>query len=167
MSRYIVACGDCILGCIEKICDYINTAAFAYMAVSGDGFCGSAWNGFLLNVKHLLKFAFANFIAKIFTFLGKVGIVVANLFSLKFIMDHVFMDTEEVSSYLAPMLVVGFISFLTASIFLGLFDTAVMALMTSLAIDMDAHGGDPSYGPKTFHDGVTKVKDTMEGRRAN
>lgn len=49
----IIACGNCCLGCIEKICDYLNNLAFAYMAVSGENFCKSAWNGFLLNLKHL------------------------------------------------------------------------------------------------------------------
>jgi hypothetical protein len=48
--------------------------------------------------------------------------------------------------------VVAIISFLTASIFLGLFDTAVMSMMTCLAIDMDNHNGTPVKGPKTFHD---------------
>jgi hypothetical protein len=113
------------------------------MAISGDSFCSSAWNGFLLNVKHMLKFGFANFIAKIFTLLGKIGIVVGNLFSLYFLMDKVFEDTKEISSLLGPMVLVGIITFFTASIFLELFDTAVMSLMTSLAVDLDAHDGSP------------------------
>ena len=159
--KAIIACGDCILRCIEKICDYINTSALAYMAISGDSFCSSAWNGFLLNVKHMLKFSFANFIAKIFTLLGKVGIVAANLFSLYIIMKHITYDTEEVSSLLGPMVLVGVVSFFTANIFLGLFDTAVMALMTSLAVDLDLHNGVPQFGPPTFHDGVTKVSTNM------
>lgn len=165
--RALIACGDCILRCIEKVCDYLNTAAFAYMAISGDSFCGSAWNGFLLNVKHLLKFAFANFIAKIFTLLGKIGIVVGNLFSLYFIMKNITKDTKEVSSMMGPMVLVGVVSYFTASIFLGLFDTAVMSLMTSLAVDMDVHDGEPAWGPPTFHDGVSKVKKTMEGKKVD
>jgi len=161
----MIACGDCILRCIEKVCDYLNSAAFAYMAISGDSFCSSAWNGFLLNVKHLLKFGFANMIAKIFTLLGKVAIVVGNLFSLYFIMKNITKDTEEISSYLGPFVLVGVVSFFTASIFLGLFDTAVMALMTCLAVDLDVHDGEPQFGPPTFHDGVTKVKETMSATK--
>jgi hypothetical protein len=159
--KCLIACGDCILRCIEKVCDYLNTAAFAYMAISGDSFCSSAWNGFLLNVKHMLKFTFANFIAKIFTLLGKVGIVVGNLFSLYFIMKNITKDLEEISSLMGPMIIVGVVTFFTASIFLGLFDTAVMALMTCLAVDMDIHDGTPHFGPETFHSGVTKVEATM------
>lgn len=28
--KYVVACAECVLACIEKICDYINEAAYAY-----------------------------------------------------------------------------------------------------------------------------------------
>jgi hypothetical protein len=67
-------------------------------------------------------------------------------------------DLEEVSSLLAPMVLVGALSFMTASMFLGLFDTAVMALMTCLAIDMDMNDGQPKFGPQTFHDSCGKIE---------
>ena len=164
--KYVVACANCVLQCIEKICDYINSAAFSYMAVSGDSFCTSAWNGFLLNVKHLMKFSFANFIAKIFIVLGKISITVANCFSLYFIMDLVFEDTKEVSSIMGPVAAIGFTTYITAGIFLGLFDTVVMSLMTCLAIDMDLNGGNPVYGPPTFHDSVTKIDESQKRHKA-
>jgi hypothetical protein len=66
-------------------------------------------------------------------------------------------DLEEVSSIAAPMMLVGAMTFMTASIFLGLFDTAVLCLMTCLAIDMDMNGGNPKFGPPTFHDSVGKI----------
>jgi hypothetical protein len=64
------------------------------MAVSGENFTTSAWNGFLLNIKHLLQFSFANLIAKVFMFLGKVGITTGNVFSLIFIIQTI--TKEEV-----------------------------------------------------------------------
>ena len=33
--KMVVKCGMCYLSCLEKICDYINSSAYAYMAVSG------------------------------------------------------------------------------------------------------------------------------------
>jgi len=44
---------------MDRITDYVNTNALAYMAIGGDPFLTSAWNGFLMNVKHVLKFSFA------------------------------------------------------------------------------------------------------------
>ena len=46
--KCVIACGACCLKCIETVLDYLNKSAFAYMAVTGDSFCTSAWNGFLL-----------------------------------------------------------------------------------------------------------------------
>jgi choline transporter-like protein 2/4/5 len=156
--KLVVAIGECCLRCLEEVCDYINGHAYAYMAVSGQNFCSSAWDGFLLGIKHMVKFSFANMLAAVFIALGKVAITVGNCASLYMIMKHVTMDTAEVSSLVGPMVVVAVFSFFTASVFLGLLDTAVMSLMTCLAIDMDLHGGVPKFGPKTFHDSVDTVQ---------
>jgi hypothetical protein len=140
------------------------------MAVSGESFLMSAWEGFLLNIKHLLRFSFANLIAKVFMFIGKVGITVGNVFTLLFIMGTITKDTEEVSSLFGPCLVVGCWTYFTASVFLGLFDTAVVAMMTSLAIDMDCNGGRPQHGPPTFHENVEKIganSDAYEAEKRN
>jgi len=147
----------CLLNCIEKICDYLNEAAFCYIAVSGESFFPSAWKGFLLNLKHGMKFIFANMIAKVFIFLGKVGIVIVNVFSLLFIMKNVTKDTEEVKSIVGPVLAVAFVTYLTASLFLGLFETGVMAMLTSLCFDLDMNKGVAMFGPPTFHDKMDKV----------
>ena len=110
------------------------------MAVSGDGFCTAAWNGFLLNLKHILQYAWANALAKMFVFVGKVGLCVLNCSSLWMIMTYLTKDMEEISSPAGPILVVGLFTYVCASVFLGLFDEAVMALMTCLAIDTDLNG---------------------------
>lgn len=93
-----------------------------------------------------------------FIFIGKVGLVVGNCFSLYFIMKNVTADTDEVSSLIGPMAVVAAFTYLTASVMLGMFDTAVLSMMTCLAIDMDLNDGEPKKGPPTFHDGLNKVE---------
>jgi len=44
---------------------------------------------------------------------------------------------------------------MVASIFLGILDTAVLSLLTCVAIDLDRNGGvlNGENGPRTFHDG--------------
>jgi hypothetical protein len=152
-----VKCALCYLDLLEKLTDYINEAAYAYMAVSGEGFCTSAWHAFLLQIKHLMKFQFANLIANVFIFLGKVGLTVGNIFSLLFIMKTITKDSEEVSSVIGPCIVVGLFTYCAASVFLGLFDTAVMAMLTSLAIDMDLNDDALQFGPPAFHGAVAKI----------
>jgi hypothetical protein len=149
-----VKCAICLLNCIEKICDYLNETAFCYMAVTGDWFLTSAWRGFLLNLKHGLKFAFAQMIAKVFIFIGKIGVVVANMFTLYFLMKYRG-DWAECTNVEGPFIIVGLVSFMAGSMFLSLFDEAVQSLLVCLCIDMDANG-EPVYGPATFHDNYVK-----------
>jgi hypothetical protein len=128
------------------------------MAVSGQSFCASAWDGFLLNLRHLAKFSFAQTLASMFILAGKVSISFASCGSLYFIMTHVTKDMEEISSLIGPMVVVFVMSLLTASVFIGLLDTVVTSMLFCLAIDMDLNEGVPAKGPKTFHDSIDKVK---------
>jgi len=69
------------------------------------------------------------------------------------------MDLEEVDSIAAPMVLVGSLTFVTASIFLGMFDEAVMALMTCICVDLDLNDGAPKYGPPTFHDSLQNMRE--------
>ena len=134
--KIIVKIGECCLKCIEKIVDYINTMAYGYIAVSGDSFCTSAWNGFLLNLKFGLEFAWANFIAATFILLGKIGLTVLNIF-----IAHQFMkmngDLDEVTSPAGPLAIVGLVTFAAANIFLSLFDEAVLAMLVCLCVDKE------------------------------
>jgi hypothetical protein len=103
----------------------------------------------------LAKFAFANSIAKMFVALGKFAIVLSNMGLAYFIMGLTG-SIDQVSSVWGPLICVGLVTFITASIFLGLLDQSVMGMMTSLAVDMDLHG-DAQYGPETFHESIGKV----------
>ena len=37
--RCIVNCGECFLKCFERVCDYVCTEAFTYIAITSDPFC--------------------------------------------------------------------------------------------------------------------------------
>lgn len=86
--KCVVSCAQSVLKCIEDICDYINKSAFAYIAVTGESFCFAAWHGFLLNLKHLVKFQMAMFLASAFILLGKVVIVIGNCYFYMFIFPY-------------------------------------------------------------------------------
>jgi len=55
------------------------------------------------------------------------------------------------------MILVALMTFLCTSIFLGLFDEAVLATVTCMAIDMDINGGKPMYGSPSFHEKMSKI----------
>jgi len=153
--KIMVKIGECCLKCIEKIVDYINTMAYGYIAVSGESFCKAAWEGFLLNLKFGLEFAWANFIASAFILLGKIGLTVLNAFiCFQFMKRNG--DLEEVHSIGAPLAIVLLVTFTAANIFLSLFDEAVLAMLVCLCVDKEINGGEARHGPPTFHDSFDK-----------
>lgn len=169
--KCMVSCAKCLLECIERVVDYINESALCYMAVTGQWFCTSAWDGFLLNLKHGFKFFFANTLCKMFMFMGKVGITVSNCATCYLIMRFITKDLEELNSVWTPILMVGFVTYITATLFLSLYEVSVMSLLTCLCVDMDINGsglqpGEPHFGPKTFHDSYKKLED-MDEKKTN
>lgn len=148
---------QCFLKCLEEIMEYINKAAYAFMAIAGQGFCKSAYNGLVLNFKHGAKFAFGNYLAFVFILLGKIGITVFNTFLAWLFMKHVSKSAEAVSNPYFPLIFVALVTFFLVSVFLGMFDESVLSMLTSTCADMDINGGEPQWGPATLH----KVLDEM------
>jgi len=114
------------------------------MALSGDSFCASAWSGFLINIKHGFSFIFANLLANILIFFGKIAITIANCYTLylftSFGTSQTNIDLNPVFSISAPMVIVGVTTYITSSVFLGVFEEAVIALMMCKCIDIDLNG---------------------------
>lgn len=148
MAACLIKCGDCILACLEKICDYINQTAFAYQAVTGNNFCSCAWDGFFLNLKHAAAFGSAKFFATSLIFLGKAAVTALNVITCFFLIKA--MQGEEVNVD-APMIVTGILTWFSAEVWLTIFDQAILGIMTSYAIDFDLNNGQPCRGPETFN----------------
>ena len=112
-TKILTSCARCLVHCFENIVEYINVTAYAYMAVSGDSYCTSAWNGFLLNLKYHAKFTFGTVLAGWFVFMGKIMITLANCASYYFIMKYGTKDLDAVASIWGPIAVIGLFTYVT------------------------------------------------------
>lgn len=68
---------------------------------------------------------------------------------------------DSVSNPYAPLSLVALTTFMLVSIFLGMFDEAVIALMTCFCADMDINGK-PKWGPESLHKAIEKIEDTID-----
>jgi len=85
----LIACLlKCFVSCLERLIEYLNTMAYAFMAISGDPYCKSAWSGFILNLKHLIKFYFADVLASMFVFIGMLAVAALNAGSCYLILRY-------------------------------------------------------------------------------
>lgn len=75
--------------------------------------------------------------------------------------DESYQKLASSTNVYTQLIIVGVFTYITVSIFLSLFDEAVISLMTCLNIDTDLHET-PIYGPPTFHDGeyLTNIKNS-------
>jgi len=138
--------------------------AIAFMSVSGDPFCTSAWNGFLINLKHMVKFMFAQDIGGFIIFMGVVFITLINTL--------IFWGLTKVGKTsgadpLIPLISVFVLSYLASIITMGLFDDAIRAVLMCFAIDMDLNNGSPKYGPPTFHEKLEAIRDERFAKNFN
>jgi hypothetical protein len=103
-----------------------------------------------------MEFVWANTLATLFIALGKVFIVILNVFTLLCFMRYRG-DLEEVKSIGGPVLMTILASWTTANLFMGMMDETVLAMLTCLCIDRGINDGEAQRGPPTFHDAVQKI----------
>ena len=155
-------CLKCCFRCVEDILEYLNKVAYAYMAITGDKYCTSAWNGFLLNIKHCSQFYIAIYLAGGFILFGTLVIIGLNLgvfFALytagPFGKGNNSMEARQVGVALYGIVFI--ITIVVANIFLGLFDEAVMSTLHCMAMDMELNDGRPKFGPPSFHEKIKEI----------
>lgn len=149
--RCMVGCAMCLIQCLETIVEYLTEAAFCYIAVTGDNFFYGAYNAFLLNLRHLAEFWWTHALAKFFMFISKVAVICGNCALYYFVLVPLMIGEKHTSW--GPLIIVGVASYLMVSIFVGMYDVAADAILTSYAIDCEVNGGENLYGPETFFDG--------------
>ena len=143
----------CVIQCLETVVEYITESAFCFIAVTGDNFFTGAYNGFILHIKHMSEFWWTATFAKFFMFLAKVSVIVGNMAVFYFLLTPLMVGKKTSKELYGPLIVVGLISYIMVSIFVGMYDVSSEAMLTCYAIDVDANNGTNKFGPETFWDG--------------
>lgn len=143
----------CFVRCLENLIEYLNLMAYAFMAISGDPYCKSAWSGFIINLKHLVKFYFADILARMFIFIGMLAIAALNAGTSYLILRYGTKNADQLSSVWVPMIFIIIYTLITAELFIGFFHQAVTATLMCLAVDMELNGV-VKHGTPSFHEKI-------------
>jgi len=121
----------CCMSLLGAVIEALNDIAIANMAISGDKFCTSAMNGFMLTLRHLGKFYLADTIGKFIIMIGKGFIVALTVGFTVLIM--VYTNKEEGSSAVIGIVLLALINLCVVLVinrlFLGLFDEAIVCTL--------------------------------------
>ena len=120
------------------------------MALSGEGFCSSALNAFVLILKNHAKFAFVDGIADVFMFLAKFFIASATT-ALSWLLMGVM---TEVGDVFFPLFVIFLLSYMIGSTFIAVFDISANTILQCYLLDKEIARSnglqDPDHVPPTM-----------------
>mmetsp|Transcript_28906 Transcript_28906/g.35727 ORF Transcript_28906/g.35727 Transcript_28906/m.35727 type:complete len:253 (+) Transcript_28906:1115-1873(+) len=150
-TKCLLACVHCCLDCFDRFIRYLNRNAFIYMALSGESFCSSALNAFILILKNKAKFAFVEGIADVFMFLAKFFISCATTGLSWLCMEAM----VEVKSPFMPLFIIFMLSYMIASVFIAVFDVSANTILQCYLLDKSVAAqqglADPDHVPPTMN----------------
>jgi choline transporter-like protein 2/4/5 len=148
--KFFMCCVKYCLWYLEKVLKYVNRNAYILVAVKGYSYCYSAVQAIKLIIVNMLRIAAVNTVGDFLTWLGKL--VVTGLCALcAFFMSDLDTYTDPtketyLSSPLLPVLVVAFIGYIEADLFLSVYEMAVDTILLSFCEDCGTNGG-PHFAP--------------------
>ena len=136
-TKCMLCCCSCILDCFDRFLRFLNQNAYIYMAISSESFCMSAINAFLLILKNSVKFALVNDFAWIFMFVAKMFVSITTTWLGFVLIGCMIPAGAELKSPFIPILMIFFMSYVIATIFISIFDAGANALLQCYLFDLD------------------------------
>ena len=126
------------------------------MAISGDSYLKASKDAFMINIKYCPKYFMAKQTLEFINTLGKFAYPIINMW-IFYAIIQLKEDTFTYSEMIWPMIVVGMFTYYVCTIFLDLYNEIMLALLLSLAIDMDLNNEVPKFGPTHIHNKLEYV----------
>ena len=139
--RYVLCCLQCCLGCIGRIAEFINSHAYIQIAIKGDGFWTSAWEGYALIVRNLGRFSILSFIGSMFTFISSLFIGVASCVIGYFITIGVKSINESLNSCILPVVVYFIVGLFLGNVSMSIFGISGDALIYCFLLEEELNFG--------------------------
>ena len=95
----------CCIACFERFIRFISRNAFIMMAITGEGFCTSAHQGFYLVLRSTREYAITHGVGYLIMFFGKLFISMSCTIVGYMIIEHVQYFSEDIYSPFMPTIV--------------------------------------------------------------
>lgn len=119
----------CCLACFDRFIRFLNVNAYIHVCLTGNSFCSSAMSAFVLALKHSGSFMTTNGIGSLINILGKLTISVGNSVIGYILIISLEETKNSVQEPLAPTAVVFVMSYLMASIFMGVYSITSLTIL--------------------------------------
>jgi len=160
IAQYFICILDCLLGCLESCMDCISKRALIITAITGKPLCSSFSITFNIVWVNMVRVSVMMMFTSIVIFVGKVCVTLACTGISVLIMYYVY---EDLSGIFLPMVVIFLLSYVIASAFMTVYETAVDTVFLCFLLDEEwnqkTEGGDKMFADKALHDIVAKYED--------
>ncbi|XP_059093576.1 choline transporter-like protein 2 isoform X2 [Tigriopus californicus] len=145
LVKAILACMKCFFWCLEKFIRYLNRNAYIMTAIQGTNFCRGAREAFVLLLENVLRVAVLTRITNLIILISKLVIMGTSLGISYLMLSHQFQWMNEIVGHVnyifVPLLLIGFGSFVVASLFLEVYEMGVDTILLSFLIDSKHNDG--------------------------
>ena len=146
--KCLFTCVECCLGCCAKFMEYVNKHAYIQIALKGDSFCTSAFEGFALIVRNLGRFSMLALVSTIFSLVGTLFITVSSCIIGYFLITNVSYFSDELNSCVLPVAAFGLVGFVMGRVTMSIFSVSGDALIHSFLLDEELNKGQPKAFPE-------------------
>lgn len=137
IARCALMCTRCCLDCFHRFIKFVNENAYIQVALTGENFCTSAMQAFVLALKNAASFLITNGIGGFIYLLGKVTISVVNT-AIGYLLITYIPDFEEDIDQPIPFLLLIFLmSYSMATTFMEVYGGVSLAILQCLYTDVD------------------------------
>ena len=145
--KYVLCCLQCFFGCLGRITEFINEHAYTQIAIKGDGFWTSAWEGYALIVRSLGRFSALSFIGSMFAFISSLFIGVLSCVIGYFIVTEVNAFSESLNSCILPVVIFFIIGCFLGSITMSIYGISGDALIYCFLLEEELNFGQAKSFP--------------------
>lgn len=146
--RCLICCCECCMNCVARTMEFINKHAYIQIALKGDNFCKSAFEGFGIIVRNLGRFSVMAVVGGFFNMLGLIFISSASGFIGYMLITEVPYFAEGLNSPILPTFVMVMIGFIIGLICISIFGTSADALIHCFLFDEEINKGQPKCYPE-------------------
>ena len=138
--RYFLKSVHCCLFCAEKLIKFASKNAYIMTAMYGTSFCKSSKMAFYAIAKNILQVGTVTFLGEVILRLGQLFITILCGFIAFELLENERQDIEsglELSSIVAPLIVVLILAWVISGAILNVYDVAVDTMLLSYCHDGD------------------------------
>ena len=135
--KCIICCIGCCIACVDRLVKYITKNAYIQMALTSKNFCASAWLGFCLIIRNCARFSMVAGIGWILMWVGKLTICTISGWIAYLIIVNSSALQNQVYSPVFPIIVVVFIAYMIAAVFLSVFSFSSTTILHCFILDSE------------------------------